>query len=105
MRIILALIEVVLTNESNGPREIFVADFSDLANPLKRTQLSSGGNDVNATWSPDGTQILFMKTIGDPWTSTEMWIMDASGLNPMHLKISFPASFAAFPGPDPPPPP
>src|SRR5437762_14376284 len=50
-----------------------------------RNQLTfSFGVDASPAWSPDGTQIAFIRTVY-PDATTEIWVMNADGTNPVQL--------------------
>ena len=52
------------------------------------TQITTDGRSSSPAWSPDGSQIVFLRRVkspSDPWQQTDVFVMDANGTNRARL--------------------
>ena len=80
--------KIVFYSNRDGNHEIYTMN----SNGTNQTQLTfSEGSDISPTWSPDGSQIVFM-SYRDGGEKAEIYVMDAAGKNQRRLTHN--------PGPD-----
>ena len=70
--------------DAGSHRNVWVmnADGSDL------TQITTDGRSSAPAWSPDGSQIVFLRRVkspSDPWQQTDVFVMNADGTNQTRL--------------------
>jgi len=79
----IACVGYIGSNNSTWSIHIFNVDGTNLTRLTSQTSVW----DSEPAWSPDGTQIAFTRIYPNQNNREELWIMDATGSNPLYIGI------------------
>lgn len=84
---------IAFASERLGKQELFVMN-ADGSDQVRLVHIDDDLDETHPTWSADGGQIAFIRSIVPPGTAGGLWVMGSDGSDP-HLLLSAP--LVAFP--------
>jgi TolB protein len=91
--------KIAFTSDRAGTMDVWVMD-ADGSDPTRLTEFENDSlDDYHATWSPDGSQIAFVRGQVPPGGPGKLWVIDADGSDG-HVVLDSPLAFFPSWSPD-----